>query len=157
MELIAWIESTALAEWVRVSIVGYPMMITAHSVGLAVMVGLAVAIALRVLGWFSGLPYASMRTFFTVAWIGFLVNFLSGVALFSSQAQSYVTNVPFLLKMGFVLAGAATVGALQPAVAKAAEPGGGTFEGAKYAKAVAMISIVMWAGATVTGRLIAYL
>ena len=52
MSLIAWIENSALGEWVRVSIWGYPMMITLHSLGLAIMVGLSVVLSLRVLGLF---------------------------------------------------------------------------------------------------------
>src|SRR5690606_41470584 len=86
------------------------MMITLHSVGLAVVVGLAIAIDLRLLGRFRTIPFSSLRTYFTIAWIGFLVNFLSGAALFTSQATTYVTDLTFLLKLGFVLAGAATTG-----------------------------------------------
>ncbi len=158
MEFFTWIEETALAEWVRVSAWGYPMMITLHSVGLAIVVGLAVAIDLRLLGRFRSIPFASLRTFFTVAWIGFLVNFLSGLALFSSQAASnYVTNIPFLTKMAFVLAGAATIGYLQPAVAKLGDGTGADSVVPAGAKAAAVVSLIVWAGATVTGRLIAYL
>jgi hypothetical protein len=157
LDLIAWIEGTALAEWVRVSAAGYPIMITLHSVGLAIMVGLAVAIDLRLLGRFRAIPFQSLRTLFTIAWIGFLVNFVSGAALFSSQAISYVTNVPFLLKMSFVLAGALTVGYLQTAVARTGDMLAADDVATGSIKVVAIISIVMWLGATVTGRLIAYL
>lgn len=158
MEFFNWLEATALAEWVRVSAWGYPLMITLHSVGLAVVVGLAVAIDLRLLGRFRGIPLTSLRTFFTIAWLGFLVNFLSGAALFASQAAShYISNVPFLTKIGFVIAGAATIGYLQPAVAKLGEGTGADSVVPAGAKAAAVISLIVWAGATVTGRLIAYL
>lgn len=157
MDLIAWIEGTALAEWVRVSARGYPMMITLHSVGLAVMVGLAVAIDFRLLGKFRGIPFSSLRALFTVAWIGFLINFLSGAALFSSQATSYVTNVPFLLKMAFVLAGAMTVGYLQAGVARVGDTLAADDVATGALKIGAIVSILVWLGATVTGRLIAYL
>ena len=103
MEFIAWIEGTALAEWVRASITGYPAMIALHSVGLAVVVGLAVAIDLRLLGRFRTIPLSSLRSFFAIAWAGFLVNFLSGAALFTSQATTYVTDATFLIKMAFVM------------------------------------------------------
>src|SRR5690606_9395200 len=128
-----------------------------HSIGLAVMVGLALAIDMRLLGRFRSIPFSSLRTFFTVAWIGFLVNFVSGAALFSSQATLYVTNVPFLLKMAFVLAGAATVGYLQTAVARLGDSHGADSVATGATKAMAIVSIIVWLGATVTGRLIAYL
>jgi hypothetical protein len=157
LDFIAWIEETALAEWVRISTSGYPMMITLHSVGLAVMVGLALAIDMRLLGRFRTIPFSSLGVFFTVAWIGFLVNFLSGAALFSSQATSYVTNVQFLLKMAFVLTGAITVGYLQGAIARAGDTLGPDAVATGAMRVMAIVSIVVWLGATVTGRLIAYL
>ena len=157
MELIAWIEETALAEWVRASLIGYPMMITLHSVGLAVVVCLAVVIDLRVLGAFRGMPFSSLRTLFTIAWVGFLVNFLSGAALFTSQSTVYVTDATFLIKMAFVAVGAATVGYLQPAIARIGDGLGADTAVPGSAKAAAIISLAVWAGATITGRLIAYL
>ncbi|MBN1239407.1 MAG: hypothetical protein JXB36_12970 [Gammaproteobacteria bacterium] len=157
MNFIEWIEASALAEWVRISISGYPAMITLHSVGLAVMVGLSLAVDMRLLGRFRSIPFSSLRTFFTVAWIGFLINFVSGAALFSSQATLYVTNVPFLLKMAFVLAGAATVGYLQAAVARTGDSQGADSVATGATRFVAILSIVVWLGATITGRLIAYL
>jgi len=157
LELLAWIEGTALAEWVRISIPGYPMMITAHSVGLAVVVGIAVAVDLRLLGRFRSVPFSSLKPFFTIAWIGFLVNFLSGVALFSSQATTYITNVPFLIKMAFVLAGAATVGVVQTAVARIGDGHGADSVPPSSARTMAIVSLLVWLGAIVTGRLIAYL
>lgn len=157
MNFIEWIEASSLAEWVRISISGYPMMITLHSVGLAIMVGLALAIDMRLLGKFRSIPFSSLRTFFTVAWIGFLVNFLSGAALFSSQATLYVTNVPFLIKMAFVLAGAATVGYLQAAVARTGDAQGADSVATGSTRVMAIVSIIVWLGATITGRLIAYL
>ncbi|HEX7081268.1 MAG TPA: hypothetical protein VF329_09655 [Gammaproteobacteria bacterium] len=155
--MIAWIEGTALGEWVRVSAFGYPFMITLHSVGLAIMVGLAVAIDLRLLGRFRTIPFASLRTLFKVAWIGFLINFLSGAALFSSQATTYVTDITFLLKMAFVLGGAVTVGYLQTAVARTGDGHGADSVTPFSTRAVAALSIAMWLAAIVTGRLIAYL
>lgn len=158
VELMAWIEDTALAEWVQISAWGYPMMITLHSVGLAIVVGLAVAIDLRLLGRFRAIPFVSLKTFFGVAWVGFLVNFLSGAALFSSKAASnYITNVPFLIKMGFVLAGVATIGYQQTALARLGDAHGADVVVPRGLRTAALVSLLVWAGATVTGRLIAYL
>jgi len=157
LDFFARIEQSGLAQWVSTSIEGYPMMITLHSVGLAVVVGLAVAIDLRLLGRFRTIPFSSLRTFFTIAWLGFLVNFLSGAALFTSQATTYVTDGTFLLKMAFVLAGAATVGYLQPAIARLGDSHGADSVVPRGVKIAAVISLAVWAGAIITGRLIAYL
>jgi hypothetical protein len=154
---LVWLEASALADWVRVSYVGYPMMIASHAIGMAIMVGLSVVLALRVLGWFDGIPYHTLYRFLGIAWVGFGLNFLSGLALFTSQATYYIVDVTFLTKMGLVLAGAAAVAMLQTSVGRDAlawrtgadVPGG--------VRLIAIASIVCWVGATITGRLIAYL
>jgi hypothetical protein len=158
LEFFTWLEATSLADWVRVSAFGYPLMITCHSLGLAIMVGMAWAISLRVLGRFRAIPFSSLRPMFRVAWIGFLINFLSGTALFTSQAASnYVHNVPFLLKMAFVLSGAISVGFLQTSVARIATQAGADVVVPASTRAIAAFSFVFWLAAIVTGRLIAYL
>jgi hypothetical protein len=150
---LVWLEATGLAEWVRSSIPGYPSMIALHALGMAIMVGLSLVIDMRVLGWFSGIPLNALQRFFGLAWIGFGINFLSGGALFTAQATSYITDWVFMTKMALVFLGAITAAILQPAVAKAgpgAQVSGGT-------KAVAAVAIVFWLVAIIMGRLTAYL
>jgi len=149
---LVWLEATGLAEWVRSSNLGYPSMIAMHALGMAVMVGLSLLLDLRILGWFAGIPLQALQRFFGLAWVGFGINFLSGSALFSAQATSYIVDWVFMTKMGLVLLGAITAAILQPAIAKAGPGGvsGGT-------KAVAGLAIVFWVVAIVMGRLTAYL
>ncbi len=153
MGFLVWLEATGLAEWVRSSISGYPSMIALHAIGMAIMVGLSLLIDLRVLGWFAGIPLQAIQRFFGLAWIGFGINFISGSALFSAQATSYIVDWVFMTKMTLVLFGAITAAILQPAVVKAGPAGvvsGGT-------KAVAALAIVFWVVAIIMGRLTAYL
>lgn len=153
MGFLVWLEATGLAEWVRSSIPGYPSMIALHALGMAIMVGLSLVIDMRVLGWFSGIPLNALQRFFGLAWLGFGINFLSGGALFTAQATSYITDWVFMTKMALVFLGAITAAILQPAVAKAgpgAQVSGGT-------KAVAAVAIVFWLVAIIMGRLTAYL
>jgi hypothetical protein len=150
---LVWLEATSLAEWVRSSISGYPSMIALHALGMAIMVGLSLLLDLRILGWFAGIPMQALRRFFGLAWVGFGINFVSGSALFSAQATSYIVDWVFMTKMTLVLVGAITAGILQPAVVKAGPneelPGG--------MKGVAAFAIVVWIVAIVMGRLTAYL
>jgi hypothetical protein len=150
---LVWLEATDLAEWVRASTAGYPSMIALHAIGMAVMVGLSLVIDLRVLGWFAGIPLPALQRFFRLAWIGFGINFLSGSALFTTQAPAYVVDWVFMTKMGLVVLGAITAGILQPAVATAGP--GGTLSGGT--KAIAALAIVFWIIAIIMGRLTAYL
>ena len=120
------------------------------------MVGPVLMLDLRLLGWFKGIPYASLSRILGVAWVGFAINFLSGVVLFAMQATSYVTNVPFLIKIALVLLGAVSAAQQQAVIAKGAASWSASGVPASV-KIVAIVSIVFWVGAIVTGRLIAYL
>lgn len=156
MGFLEWLEATSLAEYVRVSAFGYPAAIALHSVGLAVMVGPVLMLDLRLLGRFHGIPYESLSRILAIAWIGFLINFLSGIGLFAAQATSYMTNVPFLVKIALVLVGAITAAQQQTVIGRQAASWNATGVPGSV-RAVAIGSIVFWVGAIVTGRLIAYL
>jgi hypothetical protein len=156
VNFLTWLEASGIGIWVRSSQIGYPLMIACHAIGMAVMVGLALGLAMRLLGLFRGIPYTALNGFLVIAWLGFAVNLISGTGLFAAQATTYITDITFLLKMAFVVAGVVSVAILQSAVSRhagdwssAAPPGG--------VRLIAAASIAFWVGATVTGRLIAYL
>jgi hypothetical protein len=161
---LVWLEATSLADWVRGSFIGYPMMITLHAFGMAIMVGLAIALDLRLLGWFKGIPYTAVQRFFGVAWIGFGINFLSGSALFTTQSASKYIVLPggdafnwiFIGKMTLVFAGAGTVAMLQSAIGRDGATWSPT-NAPTNVKVTAALSIVFWVVAITLGRLTAYL
>lgn len=155
MAFLEWLEATSLAEWARVSLSGYPAAIAAHSIGLAVMVGPILILDLRLLGWFRSIPLSSMSRLLTVAWLGFALNFMSGAVLFAMQATSYITNYPFLIKLALVLLGAISAAQQQASIRDAA-----TWDRSgipSSVTAIAVLSLVFWIGAIITGRLIAYI
>jgi hypothetical protein len=152
---LVWLEASGLAEWVRMSVPGYPSMIALHAIGMAVMVGLSLVLDLRLLGWFSGIPPQALHRLLKVAWLGFAVNTLSGTALFSAQATTYIVDPVFMSKIVLVFLGAITAAVLQPQIANAGSWSGGQTPGST--KAIAAVSIVFWLGAIILGRLTAYL
>ncbi len=152
-----WLEASAFADWVRTSFVGYPMLLTLHSIGMAIMVGLVFVVSLRLVGRFQRIPYASLEKMLLIAWGGFVINLLSGAAIFTSQATFYVTSAPFLIKIAAVIVGAALVGYMQPMLRREA---GGWVDSASapsMVRTLAIVSIVMWSVAIATGRFTAYL
>jgi hypothetical protein len=154
--LFTWIEETGLAEYVRVSAYGYPAMITLHSLGLAIMVGLSVVLSLRVLGVFSAIPFSSLSKLLKVAWIGFIVNFVSGGALFASNATSYMQDGVFLTKMTMVIIGAILVGIMQSMIRTALANDAASAGADRTLKMLARLTIYAWTIGMITGRLIAY-
>ena len=154
---MAWLESTALAEWVRTSLVGYPFVLTVHSVGMAIMVGLVIVIDLRLVGRFERIPYASLHGLLRLAWYGLAINALSGAAIFTSQAVSYITSPTYLLKMLMVLGGAIVAWKMQPALRTDAAGWDGGAAVPSSMQTLAKASLAMWLIAIITGRFTAYL
>jgi hypothetical protein len=154
---MAWLEATTFADWVRTSLIGYPLLLTLHSIGMALMVGLIFVVNLRLLGLFKRIPYTSLDSMLVFAWIGFVINFLSGAAIFTSQATFYVTSGPFILKIAMVLLGALTAGYMLPILKteSASWVGGSPVTG--MVQTLAIGSLVMWSIAITTGRFTAYL
>jgi hypothetical protein len=133
-------------------------MITLHSLGLAIMVGLSVVLSLRLLGWFDGVPLKPLLRLLKVAWIALIVNTLSGGSLFMYQGTTYVTKGIFLTKLAMVLIGAVLVAVMQVKTTAALAAGAGTIgSGPLQLKILAWAVIVAWTIAMVTGRFIAYL
>ena len=154
---MAWLESTALADWVRTSLVGYPLLLTGHSVGMAIMIGLVAVVDLRLIGLFRRIPYAALDRLISIAWYGLIVNAVTGSMLFTSQAVAYVASPTYLLKMLMVLGGVLVAAYMQPVLRR--EAANWTTDAAlpQGMKPLAAVSLGMWLVAITTGRLTAYL
>ena len=157
MEFLAQLEATAFATWVREAptVWAYPTVLFLHTVGLGFLVGGNVAIDLRLLGVAHRLPLAPLEKLFPYMWAGFWVNALSGAALLVADATTKLTNPVFTIKMVFVVFGVLNMAWLKrrlfrsPAVERASD--------STWGRSVAVSSLLLWIGATVTGRLMGYL
>jgi amino acid transporter len=87
-------------------------------------------------------------------WLGFGINALSGVALLLAYPAKALTNWVFYLKMALVLVGVYVAAR----IARELAPAGGApaLPGAFHARRWATASLLVWAAAIVTGRLLAY-
>ena len=81
MEILWWIEDSKIGMLVSSSEWGYPIVLSLHAVGMAVLVGVSLMITLRVLGLASAVPVTPMEPYWNYGIGGFIVNLISGVAL----------------------------------------------------------------------------
>jgi len=157
-----WLENLPLSIWVAESELGYPFLLSAHSIGMSVVVGLLLMLDLRVLGYAPAVPWSTFRRLMPYAWIGFVLNLISGVLLFNSTANRLMINWPFLSKMAAILAAGGVTWLLwrqiRDSELQAQADGTATLPAAlpATARALAATSIVLWLLAIVFGRLIAY-
>jgi len=156
MGFLQWLEASAFAEWIQTSFVGYPVVITMHSIGMAIMVGLVLVLNLRLVGMFSRIPYAALSKLLGVAWVGFVINFLSGAALFIAQASVFATQASFIVKFLAVVIGASLAGYMQPILNRDAAAWG-TGAVPSNVRGLAMASLFVWILAILAGRFTAYI
>lgn len=152
------LENTSLAIFVGESLWGYPLMLGMHIVGLAIVVGIFFMLDIRILGLNKGVSLAAFLNLFRLAWIGLLINALSGFALFSSQAATFVESVPFLIKIACIAAGvviALLIRSQLKHTALASDAGEVLTSG--RLRLLAILSLICWTVAICAGRLIAYL
>lgn len=148
--MFIWLESTAIARWVGESYYAYPGLLSAHIVGLAIVVGLFSMRDLKLLGLFPGLDIGGFMMLSKLAAAGFAVNVISGLLLFSSQASYLITSVPFLIKIAFIIAGMAVAVAIHGRLKSSPDMI------AKSTRYLGLLSLSIWGCAIVAGRLIAY-
>ncbi|MET0168622.1 MAG: hypothetical protein ABW318_26960 [Vicinamibacterales bacterium] len=152
------IEALESSTAIRESLNGYPILLTSHVVGMCLFLGLIIMMDLRLSGLgFRQTPFSELqRRLFPWQMLGLAITTLSGSLLFYGQPTRYLPKALFWLKM--VLMVIAGINALYfhlttyRSVAKwdrdVILPSG--------AKLAGVLSLVLWAGVVVFGRLTAY-
>ena len=147
--MLVWIENTSLALWVGTSLWAYPVLLSAHITGLAVIVGIIAMRDFHLLGFINGVTEANFLELKNLAYCGFLINGISGLMLFSSQASYLSTNLPFLVKLFFIGSGMFLASQIYKKIEKKSVRNSTKF--------LAILSLFSWFGAITAGRLIAYI
>jgi predicted ABC-type exoprotein transport system permease subunit len=103
--VLASLESSPFAAWVRESVWGWPFWLSVHVIGTAVVIGFVIIVNLRLLGLFETIPYVSLKRLFPVIWVAFAVQVVSGFVLWTTKPTRYVADGAFVLKILFVVIG----------------------------------------------------
>lgn len=128
----------------------YPALEVVHIAGIALLLGSLVLLELRVWGRAAELPVRALaRLALPVTGLGFGLIVVSGLLMFSTQAQELLANRAFIIKLALVqLAGLNAV---------AFHSRGGLERCDGVARAQTVLSTGLWLGAIASGRWIAYL
>src|SRR5262249_24835122 len=158
MQFLASLEHSGFGTWVREAptIWAYPTVLFLHTVGLAFLVGINVAIDMRILGVARSMPLAPMRKLFPWMWAGFWINAASGVALLIADATTKLTNPVFAVKMIFIALGVVNMAWSTAQLFRDPQELDRN-PSSPRARRVAIVSLILWTGATTAGRLMGYL
>lgn len=151
IEALAGLEQLPLAVRLRNSVWAYPLVNTAHIVGIALLFGSIVPLDLRLLGaWRKADVGAMSRVLLPIAAFGLMLAAAAGTLLFISRAGEYLASPFFLAKMAALAAALVTAAAGLALARRRAD------EIPASLKFCAGLSILLWLGVITLGRLIGY-
>jgi hypothetical protein len=85
----------------------WPALESSHFVGMTLWFGVLLLANLRLMGWFTAIPYPALHRLLPWALLGFGVNEISGMMFYLATPKGYTTNVMFYWKLMFLLLAAA--------------------------------------------------
>jgi hypothetical protein len=155
--LISSIESSAINGWVLGSSWVWPTLEILHFVGLSLLLGSLLVIDLRLAGFFRGIDIRATHRLLPWTIAGFALNLVTGTLFVIGDPARYFANIGFRIKMLLVLA--AGLNALWyylkiNSAMRSWDPHGDT---PALAKTIAFISLGVWSGVLLLGRLIPYI
>jgi len=154
--LLEWVESTDLSTAIREGALPYPIIGGIHLLGIALFGGMVLVTDLRLLGWAMRRSTVQdiVQQFRPWKWVGFAVVVASGLLLAWAEPQKLYRSPAFWVKMALLaLVGVHALGFHARVYGSTARPDvAETVEG----KFAAAISLLLWAGLIVSGRLIAF-
>jgi hypothetical protein len=158
MELLEFLENNSFAVWLSEtpSVFAYPTVLVFHTFGMAFLAGTSSAIALRLLGFASGVPLAPLRKFFPVMWLGLAMSAMSGALLLMIDATRFLTMPTFYIKILAIVAAVTIMCLLRTSVFSDRASADAGPVPRKY-QVLAGAVLISWTVAVGAGRVTAYL
>jgi hypothetical protein len=151
----AWLEASALGEWMRASALAYPIANVVHLFGLVLLVGPIALLDLRLLGFALefNLPEAS-RVLTRVALAGFILLAAAGFLMFAADARPLAAHTLMQTKLALIVIGLLNALAFRQLWRN--KLSGWDSDPPALGRAQALASLLLWASVATLGRWIAY-
>ena len=156
VSMLEWIESTDLSTAIREGALPYPILGGFHLLGIALFGGMVLATDLRLLGWAMQRRPVSDIVQQSQPWkrVGFVLVVASGLLLAWAEPQKLYRSPAFWIKIAlFVLVGVHAFVFREGVYQNTARLDAAVTPQGKLAAA---LSLVLWAGLIISGRLIAF-
>lgn len=151
-ELFSRIFESAVSEWVNSSAYIWPTLESIHFVSLCVLFGSLLIIDLRLIGFYRT-PCASTVRFLTrLSLAAFAVNLFTGALFFAGNTFKYVGNPAFEIKLLLIVAAGINALIYHLRVSWLVR----TDQVSASSISVGVLSLVLWAGVIVCGRMITF-
>jgi hypothetical protein len=157
--IVQTLQTSALADWVRLTPLVIPWVNAVHVLGVALLFGTLAIVDLRLLGWASvGWRFNTVATsLLKFTWIGFVLAVGSGFLLFVSNPEVFFNNVVFRIKFVLLFLAAINMAIFELITARTASRWGG--EGVAppiQARVAGLLSLIFWVGVITAGRVVGF-
>lgn len=155
---LGWLQETGLATGIRDSFFVFPLLESVHVIGLALVLGTIAIIDLRLLGLAStSRPFSRMASdIMKWTWAAFAVTAVTGLLMFITNAQVYFHNTYFRAKILLLVLAALNVIVFQLTAARTIQQWDRAPSAPPVARAVAVLSLVIWVAVIFAGRMIGF-
>ena len=133
----------------------WPTCETLHFVGLSLLLGIVLAVDLRMLGFMKSVPFSTLHRLMPWGILGFGINTLTGMLFFIGAADQYTTNGAFQWKIVLILLAAAN--GLYFTVIDETWVLGSDDEAPMTAKVMAASAMVLWVAVLFCGSMLPFL
>jgi hypothetical protein len=153
-----WLEQTSMGTAVRESLWLFPVIETIHIFGIISLVGSTSILDLRLMGLtFREEPVSKLaKRFLPWAWSGFVVQTVTGLLLFSSEATKMYGNAGFQIKMLLIVVAGLNAFVFHSLAYQSVGKWDKDPVAPVSARVAGLLSILLWFGIVAAGRWIAY-
>ena len=107
--LIQWLKSTSVSHVMTMTPYAWPICEMLHFIGLALLVGGAGVIDLRLMGFLRSVPVTAVMQLRKWAMLGVLLNVVTGTLFFIGSPEQYTSNTAWYFKLLFLFVAFANV------------------------------------------------
>jgi hypothetical protein len=148
--------AASIGSWIIDSPVVWPTLEALHFTGMALLFGVVLLVAIRVLGVVKTTSFAAMHRLLPLGVFGLAINVVTGMLFYVADYTRYVTMTnSFFPKMALIVIGGVAVLYFtifeKPWALKSGEDAPFT------AKVMAVVTVLLWSGVIIYGRLLPYL
>jgi len=153
-----WLEHTGWGTAIRDSVWLFPVIETLHIFGIISLVGGTSILDLRLMGLtFRDEPVSKLgKRFLPWAWFGFIVQVVTGILMFASEASKMNTNWAFQVKMLLILVAGLNAAVFHSLAYQSVDKWDRDPIAPFSARVAGSASILLWFGIVAMGRWIAY-
>ncbi len=150
--LLSWMADSAIGDWVNSSAYIWPTLECIHFASLCVLMGSLLVVDLRLVGFYRERCAPMMPLLIRLALGAFVVNFCTGLLFIAGNTFKYIDNPAFELKLALILAAGINAVVYRVCLHRLVD----TNEVTPLSIFVGYLSLLLWAGVIICGRMITF-